>query len=167
MISFVVACSLQAQITTSRPSALHIDSRVTPVTGESWLIHLHRSFGDTSMGKTGRLGPGPQEETALRPLRQTPIFSSHDAATLRGSDLYRLNCQGCHGEGGLGAPPEINSVINPVRATSVPLVLARMKNAGMEMSYADAAKLAQSVEGGIARSFAQGRREHAGIPPVE
>jgi mono/diheme cytochrome c family protein len=43
----------------------------------------------------------------------------------------------------LGAPPEINSVINPVRATSVPLILARVKNVGMEMNYADAAKLAQ------------------------
>ena len=29
----------------------------TPVAGESWLQHLHRSFDDTSMGKTGQLGP--------------------------------------------------------------------------------------------------------------
>src|SRR5262249_53581418 len=49
----------------------------------------------------------------------------------------------CHGESGLGAPPEINSVINPVRATSVPLVVARMKDRGMDISYADASKLAQ------------------------
>ena len=54
-----------------------------------------------------------------------------------------MNCQGCHGESGEGAPPEINSVINPVRATSVELVMARMKVAGMEIGRADAVKLAQ------------------------
>ena len=54
-----------------------------------------------------------------------------------------MNCQGCHGESGEGAPPEINSVINPVRATSVELVMARMKTAGMEIGRADAVKLAQ------------------------
>jgi len=166
MMFFLVACVLPAQITTPRAAALHSDFRVTPVTGESWLIHLHRSFGDTSMGKTGRLGPGPQEETALRPLLQTPIFFSHDAATLRGSDLYRLNCQGCHGEAGLGAPPEINSVINPVRATSVPLVLARMKNAGMEMSYADAAKLAQQSKAALLDRLHKGGENMPAFPQL-
>lgn len=63
--------------------------------------------------------------------------------TLHGSDLYRINCQGCHGVSGLGAPPEINSVINPVRATSVNLVIQRMKERGMEMSRADATELAR------------------------
>jgi len=33
-----------------------------------------------------------------------------------------------------GAPPEINSVINPVRATSVAMVAERMKATGMNMS---------------------------------
>ena len=118
-------------------------ARITPVAGESWLVHLNRSFGDTSMGKTGHLGPGPQEQVPLKPPPQAPIYSARDGVTLHGADLYRLNCQGCHGESGLGAPPEINSVINPVRATSVSLILARMKNTGMDISYADAAKLAQ------------------------
>ena len=42
-----------------------------------------------------------------------------------------------------GAPPEINSVINPVRATSVALVMDRMKQSGMDISRAEAVKLAQ------------------------
>jgi hypothetical protein len=29
----------------------------TSVSGQSWLTHLGRSFDETSMGKTGRLGP--------------------------------------------------------------------------------------------------------------
>ena len=127
----LAGCMMQAQT-----------ASVTAVAGESWLVHLNRTFGDTSMGKTGRLGPGPQEESRQIPSRAV-ITASRESVTLHGADLYRLNCQGCHGESGLGAPPEINSLINPVRATSVPLILARVRNVGMDMSYADAAKLAQ------------------------
>ena len=85
---------------------------------------------------------------------------------MRGADLYRLNCQGCHGESGLGAPPEINSVINPVRATSVPLVLARMKNAGMEMSYADAAKLAQQSKAALLDRLHKGGENMPAFPQL-
>ena len=143
VLAFLVTSGLRAQTSTApQASSLRDDSHVTPVAGESWLSHLKRSFGDTSMGKTGRLGPGPQEDNLLM-RTQDPVFSSKDGIALHGSDLYRLNCQGCHGESGLGAPPEINSVINPVRATSVPLVLARMKDRGMDISHADASKLAE------------------------
>ena len=118
--------------------AVRQDTAVTAVTGESWLHHLHRSFDETSMGKTFRLGPpDPATDLAAPQLRR----SSEGARTLHGSDLYRLNCQGCHGESGLGAPPEIGSVINPVRATSSVLVSERMKKAGMEISRRQTAEL--------------------------
>lgn len=120
------------------------DFRPTAVAGESWLNHLGRSFDETSMGKTGRLGPPEaivdagsgrgRTEWAHEPENKTVI--------LHGSDLYRMNCRGCHGENGAGAPPEINSVINPVRATSVLVMMERMRSSGMPMSRADAAKLA-------------------------
>ena len=142
VIALLMTSGLRAQTSTQQALSLRDDSHVTPVSGESWLNHLNRSFGDTSMGKTGRLGPGPRDGSTLH-QPQVPIFSSRDGITLHGSDLYRLNCQGCHGESGLGAPPEINSVINPVRATSVLLVLARMGSRGMDISYADASKLTQ------------------------
>lgn len=121
------------------------DVPVTPVSDESWLAHLNRSFNETSMGKTGQLGPAAPapEETALPRQPDLAYSAASQSLTLHGSDLYRLNCQGCHGESGQGAPPEINSVINPVRATSVALVMARMKAAGMDISRADAVKLAQ------------------------
>jgi mono/diheme cytochrome c family protein len=131
----VAGCQLRAQ-----------NTPVTAVSGESWLNHLNRSFGDTSMGKTGHLGPGPLEEASLKPHPQPPIYSSRDGMELHGADLYRLNCQGCHGESGLGAPPEINSMVNPVRATSAPLVVARMKSSGMDVSYADAATMAEQAK---------------------
>ena len=118
---------------------------VTAVSGESWLAHLNRSFNETSMGKTGHLGP-PAAAPGERDPRWQPSSSlalPPQTVTLHGSDLYRLNCQGCHGESGQGAPPEINSVINPVRATSVALVMQRMKQTGMDISRAEAVKLAQ------------------------
>ena len=118
---------------------------VTKVAGESWLMHLNRPFNETSMGKTWHLGPtAPEPGEATSPghpdLQNSAVSQT---LTLKGSDLYRIDCQGCHGESGQGAPPEINSVINPVRATSAELVMERMKRAGLDISRADAVKLAQ------------------------
>ena len=48
---FIVSSSLLGQ------SAGTKDSTVTPVSGESWLSHLHRPFDGTSMGKTWDMGP--------------------------------------------------------------------------------------------------------------
>jgi len=123
------------------------DLRPTAVAGESWLQHLGRSFDETSMGKTGRLGP-PElsaDDESLRQLTAAPrqFEDQNKTVTLHGSDLYRMNCRGCHGEDGAGAPPEINSVINPVRATSALAMMERMRASGMPISRADAAKLAQ------------------------
>jgi len=84
----------------------------------------------------------PGEEAPHWQLKLSPGFAT-PIVTLHGSDLYRMNCQGCHQESGLGAPPEINSVIDPVRATSVVVITARMKKAGREMNRADVAELAK------------------------
>jgi hypothetical protein len=121
------------------------DAAITAVTGESWLHHLNRSFDETSMGKTWRLGPAT-DESAPRLQRSMTVLSDSTTSgtsmeTLRGSDLYRLNCQGCHGEHGLGAPPEIGSLIDPVRATSVVLVTQRMKMTGVALSRRETAQL--------------------------
>jgi mono/diheme cytochrome c family protein len=76
---------------------------------------------------------------------------------LYGADLYRMNCRGCHGEVGAGAPPEINSVINPVRATSAQATRESMRSRGIEMSAGDAAKLAQQ-----SRTMLLDRLHHGG-----
>ena len=123
------------------------DVSVTAVQGESWLKHIHRSFNDSSMGRTWDLGPpppAPGEESPRWQLELSPSYASQPVV-LHGSDLYRLNCQGCHGGTGSGAPPEINSVINPVRATSAAIILERTKKTGQEMSRADAAELAKQA----------------------
>ena len=164
LVSQVVAIVVVANLAFAAPPASapvsDAEPQPTGLIGESWLVHLGRSFDETSMGKTGRLGP---PETAgddlMRQLTSSPRQFVNDNKTLilHGSDLYRMNCRGCHGENGVGAPPEINSVINPVRATSAALVRERLKAAGADMSWADAVKLAQQ-----SRAMLLDRLHHGG-----
>ncbi|HSZ64456.1 MAG TPA: cytochrome c [Terriglobales bacterium] len=152
-------------------SAARKDAPITAVTGESWLHHINRSFDETSMGKTWRLGPATDESDprSLRSSRQSSRGSMFPATglpdstgsgsrmeTLRGSDLYRLNCQGCHGEHGLGAPPEIGSVIDPVRATSLVLVAQRMKKTGMELSRRETEELVKQSRSALLKRLHEG-----------
>lgn len=136
---------------------------VTSVAGESWLQHIHRSFGDTRMGKTWRLGPSDlstDESSVSLPLsagsESTTNGSPTRLRTLHGSDLYRMNCQGCHGESGLGAPPEIGSLIDPVRSTSAKLVEQRMKNIGMEMDRRQIAEMASQSKAALLKRLHEG-----------
>ena len=75
-----------------------------------------------------------------------------------------MNCRGCHGEDGAGAPPEINSVINPVRATSAAAVMDRMRASGMEMSRADAAKLAGQSQAMLLERLRHGGQDMPAFP---
>jgi mono/diheme cytochrome c family protein len=151
-----LASSLFAQ--TAGSPATH----VTAVAGESWLSHLHRSFDETSMGKTGRLGPAEATTDFDAGAVKLASFVDKQYVTMHGADLYRLNCRGCHGEAGAGAPPEINSVINPVRAGSTTLVMERMRKTGMSMSYAEAAKLARQSQDAILQRLHKGGQD---MPP--
>jgi len=150
---FLAGCLLPAQVLS-----------VTDVEGESWLNHLARNFNETSMGKTGRLGPPPGVPGDQTPRGESgpSLLLAPRTVTLHGTDLYRLNCQGCHGESGLGAPPEINSVINPVRATSVALVMERMKNVGMDVSPSNAAEMANQSRTALLQRLHQGGQD---MPP--
>jgi mono/diheme cytochrome c family protein len=123
---------------------------ITPVAGESWLSHLHRALEQSSMGHTGRLGPATivlgrlaAENASLQRLE---LDSRNQAVSLQGADLYRLNCRACHGESGLGAPPEINSVIGATRATSAALTMARMKERGLDTSPTQANEMASQAK---------------------
>lgn len=121
---------------------------VTPVRGDSWLKHIHHPLDETNMGKSsGVYGP-----RAPMPSEWPPNSSSGTGTnvsprnkTLSGVDLYRFKCQGCHGVFGVGAPPEIHSVIDPVRATSAKLYIERMKQVGMDVDLKDATPLAKQA----------------------
>ena len=141
---------------------------VTAVEGESWLNHLHRGFSDSSMGKTSHLGPAApmpgEESVSWRPT--LALGFATQTVSFHGSDVYRLNCRGCHEEFGLGAPPEINSIIDPVRATSVPIIMARIKKTGMDMSRADAAVLAQQANASLLKRFHKGGQDMPPFPQL-
>jgi mono/diheme cytochrome c family protein len=146
----------------------HRDIPVTVVSGESWITHLHRQFGTTSMGRTWRLGPSaqmPGEESTHWQLK-SPFGFAKQTVTLHGSDVYRLNCRGCHEESGLGAPPEINSVIDPVRATSVAIIMARMKKVGMGLSRAEATVLAKQSSTALLQRFHKGGQDMPPFPQL-
>src|SRR5436305_13286376 len=73
---------------------------VTPVHGDSWLTHIHRSFDQTSMGKSsgvyGPKAPMPGDWPPHAAVNVPPNFTGQ-RTTLYGADLYRLKCSGCHG----------------------------------------------------------------------
>jgi mono/diheme cytochrome c family protein len=159
---FILASSLSGQTIGTK------DAAVTPVAGESWLKHLHRSFDETSMGRTWDMGPSahvPQQETSHGQPGLTPGFAA-SVVNLHGSDLYRLNCLGCHGASGAGVPPEINSVINPVRATSIAVIMERTKKTGQDMSRADAAALAKQAEVLLLERFHKGGQSMPPFPQL-
>jgi mono/diheme cytochrome c family protein len=137
------------------------DNRVTVVEGESWLSHLQRTPDQSNMGNTWRFGP-----PAPLPTEKSAKWEPSRTVTLHGSDVYRLNCQACHGESGLGAPPEINSVINPIRGTSVQFIMARMKNVGMPMTQADARALAMQANSAVLDRLHKGGKEMPPFPQL-
>ena len=154
----VVFALLSPLLGHSAPAASAKVTPVTPVEGESWLVHIPRTFNVTSMGKTGHLGPPapmPGENSAGWQMKISPGFASQ-TRNLHGSDVYRLDCQGCHTASGQGAPPEINSVIEPVRSTSVPIIRERMQKRGMDIGRADAAVLANQAGQAILQRFHNG-----------
>jgi mono/diheme cytochrome c family protein len=149
------------------PRALAREVGVTGVAGRSWLNQLNRNFEETSMGKTGHLGPAPASVEDAARWQMGLSTGATDAVTLRGADVYRLNCQSCHGEKGQGAPPEINSVINPVRATSVALVAERMKATGMNMSRGEMVKMAEQSKDALLQRLHNGGKDMPAFPHLD
>ncbi len=62
LASFVMMTNAAVALPRASEPAKTTNLRPTAVSGESWLQHLGRSFDETSMGKTGRLGPPRVEE---------------------------------------------------------------------------------------------------------
>lgn len=99
------------------------DPTVTPVAGPGWLTRLGVTMSQTSLGRgAGRYGPAEPNPAAPAPSLTVPAH-----VTLTGADIYRLNCQACHGGEGRGAPPEIKSAVDAVRGVPLEVLRAQMK----------------------------------------
>jgi mono/diheme cytochrome c family protein len=99
-----------------KPSTTATEPVVTAVSGSSWLNHLGILYRDTSLGRgSGRYGPGAANEPAAH---QPLVLPQGRSVELTGEDLYRLNCQACHGAEGTGAQPDVRSVLPMVQGSS-------------------------------------------------
>lgn len=162
--------------------------KVTPVTGPSWIKRLGLNVANTRLGQMGGTMPPPDVQqpelaTAISSGRHgmgymnrilNRIFSlfredqrsvenlMQETFELSGADLYRLNCQSCHGPDGEGAPPEIRSLIDPVRGTSPKLVKERMAKIGREIDDEFARELAKSAEESLLERLKNGGEK---MPP--
>lgn len=119
-----------------------------PVQGPSWIKHLGLAVSKTRMGQLGGDAPLPAGDGSsvekLKPIVQRFLSSIRtdpqqaskllsEEFLVSGADLYRWNCQGCHGAEGKGMPPEINSVLGPVQGTSAAMTRARMEARGLDV----------------------------------
>jgi len=145
---------------------------VTPVGGPSWIKRLGLpSTRSTAMGRMGGNAPPPVSRrkepgrvtkaaptggrmgriierffTLFRTDRRKSSSVLNETFVLTGADLYRLNCQSCHGPDGQGAPPEIKSLVDPVRGTSPTLIRQRMEKMGRSIDEEMARELAADAE---------------------
>jgi mono/diheme cytochrome c family protein len=126
-------CAVEAA---PEPKPKGASSIVTAVRGQSWLKHLGLPRDRTAMGQMGSAGRRPSSVSASAWGESSIPETLNKSFTLTGADLYRLSCQSCHNVGGLGSPPEIRSLIDPVRATPAPFapaLRARLQKGGEKM----------------------------------
>jgi mono/diheme cytochrome c family protein len=124
-----VAVSGASRTRKDAPVQVVKDLQVTAVVGDSWLRHLGIPFIVSNMGRVANWGPSP----SVVPGRRLSGEGPDGNFLLSGADLYRLNCQSCHKADGSGVPPEINSLVGPVQATSSVMIRAQMKQRGVEI----------------------------------
>lgn len=163
---------------------------VTPVSGPSWIEHIgFQRPGQTLMGQIGGTERPPQTareepdlpktggirtqrhhmkgiiERILSRFRTEDIAPSQymdETFMLAGADLYRLNCQSCHGPDGTGAPPEIKSLLDPVRGMSPMLTQKRMEKMGRPIDMDFARELASGAEATLRQRLVEGGEK---MPP--
>jgi len=158
-------------------------ARLYPATatrGSSWLKHLGLRISQTHMGQMGGTQPASwslrqEPEVTANNLRTGDVNSTkhhliadpdstaqqnhqilNRSFVLAGVDLYRLNCQSCHGLEGKGAPPEISSLITPVQGTSPAFVKKRMEARGTPVDDEFASQLADQAEAALRNQLKNG-----------
>jgi mono/diheme cytochrome c family protein len=121
--SVAFAATALAQSQPPRPAPAG-DPPVTPVSGPSWLTRLGVTLSQTSIGRgSGQYGP-----TVTPPPPPAAALNVPASVSVGGADLYRLNCQACHGLSGAGAPPEVSSAVDPIRGASLEALRKQMKS---------------------------------------
>jgi mono/diheme cytochrome c family protein len=129
---------------------------ITAVSGPSWLNHLGLSRRRSALGQMGDVGVRPKSASSPAWGKSSFPEALDRPMTLSGADLYRLNCQSCHNVEGVGTPPEILSLIDPVRATSPELLKAKMEERGLPVDKAQIASMTSQAEAGLRKRLEKG-----------
>ncbi|MFZ0451634.1 MAG: c-type cytochrome [Desulfatiglandaceae bacterium] len=116
--------------------------------------------GGMGMGMGGMMGGRYDAAPRFSPSEIERMMGAR--FTLAGIDLFRLNCQSCHGPNGKGAPPEIKSNIGPFEGTSPALLQERMKKLGRPIGEKLAKELASQAEQSILQRLENGGKS---MPP--
>ena len=137
---------------------------ITPVEGPSWLKHLGLSRQKTAMGQMSNTG-------SPRSLAGSPAWGQSSFPetltrpfTVTGADLYRIDCQSCHGIGGAGAPPEIRSLVDAVRATSPALVRAQLAKRGVKLDQESIREMTSQAQASLLERLSKGGKN---MPPFQ
>lgn len=158
------------------------DYPIPAAQGPSWLKHLGLPVSQSHMGQVGGTNSPPASSRAklllttgastlpanlnsiiqrfLSTLRADPQQASvilNEKFDVTGADLYRWNCQSCHGPDGQGAAPEINSVIGPVQGTSPVLTKKRLEARGLDVDDDMVQQVSELAEGSL-----RDRLQHGG-----
>jgi mono/diheme cytochrome c family protein len=169
-----------AKISVSEVKA--VDYPIPSSQGPSWLKHLGLTVSQTRMGQVGGTDSLPASTHGKQQLiAGTPAPPGNLNSTIQrflatfhsgskpaseildekflvaGSDLYRWNCQACHGPAGQGATPEINSVLGPVQGTSPALTRKRMEARGLDVDDDMVQQVSELAEGSL-----RDRLQHGG-----
>jgi mono/diheme cytochrome c family protein len=150
--------------------------------GPSCIKHLGLTVSQTRLGQVGGTGalpanphgnPQPSSGTPggaanlnlviqrfLSTFRTSPEKAGallNEKFPVSGADLYRWNCQACHGPDGQGAPPEINSVLGPVQGTSAVMTRKRLEARGLDVDDDMIQQVTELAEGSL-----RDRLQHGG-----
>jgi len=148
----VVGVSLRPAAGDPSPRVVSASYTVTPVAGLSRIHQLNLVFDDTALGRAGRYGT-PADAQRLQGREGA------DPYELTGADLYRLNCRSCHEDTGEGVPPEIHSIIPPVRGASAAWLEADFKRRGFPVNPAFIAKVASGAAHDLRQRLLNGGKE--------
>ena len=132
-------------------SAVASTIAITPVQGPSTLHHLGLTIEQSSMGWAGQWSP-PSTATESG-VRSEPAGGPF---VLAGADLYRISCRACHKADGTGNPPEINSILGPVRSASVQWMTADMKERGRNLGAGFIKQLTTATEADLRTRLRKG-----------
>lgn len=142
------------QTTSGHRAPLVSTVAITPVEGPSTLHHLGLTIEDSSMGRVGQWSPpSTLQSVADAKARSEPPGGPF---VLTGADLYRISCRACHKGDGTGAPPEIHSLIGPVRSASVQWMTADMKARGRDLGATFIRQLTTETEADLRTRLRQG-----------